>query len=153
MKFKSDLTFSGSYAKESAQPAAASGLAVGRIVAVIGAVVDVQFDENLPPILNALEVENRTPRLVLEVAQHLGQYSLMDVKSWFQNVLFMEYCWSSVSIHLSHVQSLHVCMCVITDQVKVATAAVTKVDGSQQNMFSVEVWKVFVHLFLLTKEI
>lgn len=142
MKFKSDLTFSGSYAKESAQPAqpaAASKLAVGRIVAVIGAVVDVQFDENLPPILNALEVENRTPRLVLEVAQHLGQYSLMDVKTWFQNVLFMEYCWSSVSIHLSHVQSLHVYMCVITDQVKVATAAVTKVDGSQQNMFSVEV--------------
>ena len=153
MKFKSDLTFSGSYAKESAQPAAAPALAVGRIVAVIGAVVDVQFDENLPPILNALEVENRTPRLVLEVAQHLGQYSLVDVKSWFQNVLFMEYCWSSVSIYLSHVQSLHVCMCVITDQVKVATAVVTKVDGSQQNMFNVEVWKVFVHLFLLTKEI
>ena len=107
--------------------------------------MDVQFDENLPPILNALEVENRTPRLVLEVAQHLGQYSLTDVKSGFQNVLFMEYCWGSVSILLLHVQSLHVCMCVITDQVKVATAAVTKVDGSQQNMFSVEVWKVYIY--------
>lgn len=51
-----------------------AGIAQGRIVAVIGAVVDVQFDEELPPILNALEVQNRTPRLVLEVAQHLGIY-------------------------------------------------------------------------------
>lgn len=44
----------------------------GRIVVVIGAVVDVQFDEGLPPILNALEVTGRSPRLILEVAQHLG---------------------------------------------------------------------------------
>lgn len=44
----------------------------GRIVAVIGAVVDVQFDENLPPILNGLEVTGRSPRLILEVSQHLG---------------------------------------------------------------------------------
>lgn len=43
------------------------------MVSVIGAVVDVQFDE-LPPILNALEVQGRTPRLVLEVAQHLGRF-------------------------------------------------------------------------------
>ncbi|GFR20487.1 hypothetical protein TNCT_338741, partial [Trichonephila clavata] len=43
----------------------------GKIVAVIGAVVDVQFDDKLPPILNALEVEGRKPRLILEVAQHL----------------------------------------------------------------------------------
>jgi len=42
-------------------------------VAVIGAVVDVQFDEGLPPILNALEVQGRETRLVLEVAQHLGE--------------------------------------------------------------------------------
>ena len=47
--------------------------AKGRIVAVIGAMVDVQFDEELPPILNALEVEKRKPRLILEVAQHLGK--------------------------------------------------------------------------------
>jgi F-type H+-transporting ATPase subunit beta len=46
----------------------------GKVVAVIGAVVDVQFEDNLPPILNALEVQNRKPRLVLEVAQHLGEY-------------------------------------------------------------------------------
>ena len=42
-------------------------------MAVIGAVVDVQFDEGLPPILNALEVQGRDSRLVLEVAQHLGK--------------------------------------------------------------------------------
>jgi len=45
----------------------------GQIVAVIGAVVDVQFDDELPPILNALEVQGRSSRLVLEVAQHLGE--------------------------------------------------------------------------------
>lgn len=56
-----------------AEPAAKSQPgAQGRVVAVIGAVVDVQFDDHLPPILNALEVGNRKPRLVLEVAQHLG---------------------------------------------------------------------------------
>ena len=44
----------------------------GRVVSVIGAVVDVQFDEDLPPILNALQVEGRQPKLILEVAQHLG---------------------------------------------------------------------------------
>lgn len=45
----------------------------GQIVAVIGAVVDVQFDDELPSILNALEVQDRENRLVLEVAQHLGE--------------------------------------------------------------------------------
>ena len=59
-----------------ASPAAAAA-AKGKVVAVIGAVVDVQFDEGLPPILNALEVQNRTPRLVLEVAQHLGKLLLI----------------------------------------------------------------------------
>lgn len=56
-----------------APAAAAAAAASGRIVAVIGAVVDVQFDEGLPPILNALEVTGRDSRLVLEVAQHLGK--------------------------------------------------------------------------------
>lgn len=32
-----------------------------------------QFEEDLPPILNALEVQDRSPRLILEVAQHLGK--------------------------------------------------------------------------------
>ena len=45
----------------------------GKVLAVIGAVVDVQFDEGLPEILNALDVEGREPRLILEVAQHLGE--------------------------------------------------------------------------------
>merc|ERR1712088_120611 len=44
----------------------------GQVVSVIGAVVDVQFDEGLPEILNALTVVGREPKLILEVAQHLG---------------------------------------------------------------------------------
>ncbi|KAK7572173.1 hypothetical protein V9T40_014645 [Parthenolecanium corni] len=55
-----------------AQPKAAGATPTGQVVAVIGAVVDVQFEGSLPPILNALEVQNRSTRLVLEVAQHLG---------------------------------------------------------------------------------
>ncbi len=47
--------------------------AVGRITQVIGAVVDVHFDSYLPPILNALTTNNNGHRLVLEVAQHLGE--------------------------------------------------------------------------------
>ena len=46
---------------------------VGKITQVIGAVVDVQFDDHLPEILNALECDNHGKRLVLEVAQHLGE--------------------------------------------------------------------------------
>jgi F-type H+-transporting ATPase subunit beta len=45
----------------------------GRISQVIGAVVDVQFDSHLPQILNALETSNNGARMVLEVAQHLGE--------------------------------------------------------------------------------
>ena len=48
----------------------------GRIAQVIGAVVDVHFDGPLPQILNALETENLGNRLVLEVAQHLGENSV-----------------------------------------------------------------------------
>ena len=47
--------------------------AIGRITQVIGAVVDVHFDSYLPPILNALTTDNNGHRLVLEVAQHLGE--------------------------------------------------------------------------------
>ncbi|XP_029397010.1 ATP synthase subunit beta, mitochondrial-like [Mus pahari] len=64
-------------AQASAAPKA--GTATGRIVAVIGAVVDVQFDEGLPPILNALEVQGRDSRLVLEVAQHLGESTVRTI--------------------------------------------------------------------------
>ena len=50
----------------------ATANAVGKITQVIGAVVDVQFEAHLPAILNALETTNGGNRLVLEVAQHLG---------------------------------------------------------------------------------
>ncbi|MFM8800422.1 MAG: F0F1 ATP synthase subunit beta, partial [Tagaea sp.] len=46
---------------------------VGRITQVLGAVVDVQFDGELPAILNALHAKNQGKTLVLEVAQHLGE--------------------------------------------------------------------------------
>ena len=52
-------------------PKAAAG--AGKVTQVIGAVVDVQFDGALPAILNALETTNNGKRLVLEVAQHLGE--------------------------------------------------------------------------------
>ena len=45
----------------------------GIITQVIGAVVDVKFDGELPEILTALECKNGNNRLVLEVAQHLGE--------------------------------------------------------------------------------
>merc|ERR1712142_1457084 len=52
---------------------------VGKVVAVIGPVVDVQFENDGPQILNALEVEGRESRLVLEVAQHLGQNTVRTI--------------------------------------------------------------------------
>ncbi|ATX66062.1 F0F1 ATP synthase subunit beta [Roseinatronobacter bogoriensis subsp. barguzinensis] len=51
----------------------------GKITQVIGAVVDVQFDGDLPPILNALETDNNGKRLVLEVAQHLGESTVRTI--------------------------------------------------------------------------
>ena len=53
--------------------------AKGRVTQVIGAVVDVQFDDQLPAILNALETTNNGKRLVLEVAQHLGENTVRTV--------------------------------------------------------------------------
>ncbi len=52
---------------------------VGRITQVIGAVVDVQFEDHLPAILNALETTNQGNRLVLEVAQHLGENTVRTI--------------------------------------------------------------------------
>src|SRR5499426_327725 len=52
---------------------------IGHITQVIGAVVDVQFDSHLPAILNALETKNGGNRLVLEVAQHLGESTVRTV--------------------------------------------------------------------------
>ncbi len=51
----------------------------GKITQVIGAVVDVQFDGHLPAILNALECNNQGNRLVLEVAQHLGEQTVRTI--------------------------------------------------------------------------
>ena len=53
--------------------------AVGKITQVIGAVVDVQFEDHLPEILNALETDNNGKRLVLEVAQHLGEATVRTI--------------------------------------------------------------------------
>ncbi|VTZ26150.1 membrane-bound ATP synthase, F1 sector, beta-subunit [Methylocella tundrae] len=62
---------------------AATNTPTGHVTQVIGAVVDVKFDGHLPEILNALETDNGGNRLVLEVAQHLGENSVrclaMDV--------------------------------------------------------------------------
>ena len=52
---------------------------VGKITQVMGAVVDVQFDGELPKILNALHTENNGQRLVLEVAQHLGEKTVRTI--------------------------------------------------------------------------
>ena len=52
---------------------------IGRITQVLGAVVDVQFDEQLPLILNALECKNQGERLILEVAQHLGEATVRTI--------------------------------------------------------------------------
>ena len=51
----------------------------GTITQVIGAVVDVKFEENLPEILTALECDNSGIRLVLEVAQHLGENTVRTI--------------------------------------------------------------------------
>merc|ERR1711881_474097 len=58
---------------------AASALPKGQVVSVIGAVVDVQFEDGLPEILNALVVEDRSPKLILEVAQHLGENTVRTI--------------------------------------------------------------------------
>jgi F-type H+/Na+-transporting ATPase subunit beta len=51
----------------------------GRVTQVTGAVVDVQFDGHLPAILNALQTDNHGNRLVLEVAQHLGESTVRTI--------------------------------------------------------------------------
>jgi F-type H+/Na+-transporting ATPase subunit beta len=53
--------------------------AKGHVRQVMGAVVDVQFGEHLPEILNALETDNHGNRLVLEVAQHLGESTVRTI--------------------------------------------------------------------------
>jgi F-type H+-transporting ATPase subunit beta len=52
---------------------------IGRVTQVMGAVVDVQFEGELPEIMNALETDNNGHKLVLEVAQHLGESTVRTV--------------------------------------------------------------------------
>jgi F-type H+-transporting ATPase subunit beta len=51
----------------------------GRVAQITGAVVDVEFDAGLPDILNALETKNGDQKLVLEVAQHLGENAVRTI--------------------------------------------------------------------------
>ncbi|WP_055046768.1 F0F1 ATP synthase subunit beta [Devosia sp. A16] len=66
-------------AASSTPAAAVAGQPVGKVSQVIGAVVDVTFDGHLPAILNALETDNNGNRLVLEVAQHLGENAVRTI--------------------------------------------------------------------------
>src|SRR6185503_2980845 len=71
--------------KTSVAPAAGQAVATGKLVQIIGAVVDVEFEGHLPAILSALETTNtdqrsgETFRLVLEVAQHLGENTVRAI--------------------------------------------------------------------------
>jgi F-type H+-transporting ATPase subunit beta len=66
-------------ARKAAAKSAPATNVVGRISQVIGAVVDVTFDGELPEILSALETDNNGVRLVLEVAQHLGENTVRTI--------------------------------------------------------------------------
>jgi F-type H+-transporting ATPase subunit beta len=68
-------------AAEDIRPTQSTGTSntTGTIAQVIGAVVDVHFPDNLPAILSALETDNNGNRLVLEVAQHLGENTVRTI--------------------------------------------------------------------------
>jgi F-type H+/Na+-transporting ATPase subunit beta len=65
--------------KQQEKKIAAGKGAKGHVRQVMGAVVDVQFTDQLPEILNALQTDNHGNRLVLEVAQHLGENTVRTV--------------------------------------------------------------------------
>jgi F-type H+-transporting ATPase subunit beta len=65
--------------KETPSMSSSASATTGKISQVIGAVVDVEFDGPLPDILNALETDNNGNRLVLEVAQHLGENTVRTI--------------------------------------------------------------------------
>ncbi len=65
--------------KKAAPKATVANVAAGKISQVIGAVVDVMFEGDLPAILSALETDNNGQRLVLEVAQHLGENTVRTI--------------------------------------------------------------------------
>ncbi len=66
-------------AKKTVKKVASKKASVGKISQIIGAVIDVKFEGNLPAILNALEVNNNGNIMVLEVAQHLGENSVRTI--------------------------------------------------------------------------
>ncbi len=66
-------------AKTPAKKTAKNEGAIGQVRQVMGAVVDVQFSDHLPAILNSLETDNGGNRLVLEVAQHLGENTVRTI--------------------------------------------------------------------------
>ncbi len=66
-------------AKKAAAKTKTAAKATGRVSQIMGAVVDVVFDGELPNILNALETDNQGQRLVLEVAQHLGENAVRTI--------------------------------------------------------------------------
>ena len=68
-----------SRAKKAPAASASADTSTGKVSQVIGAVVDVTFEGHLPPILNALETDNNGNRLVLEVAQHLGENAVRTI--------------------------------------------------------------------------
>lgn len=78
VKASNSVVQTRSFAAEPAKAPRAS-TSKGYVKSVIGAVVDVHFDGELPPIMTALEVEDHNVRLVLEVAQHLGENTLRTI--------------------------------------------------------------------------
>ena len=78
----------------------------GKIIQVIGAVVDVQFDGDLPEILTALEVDNSGNKLVLEVAQHLGENSVRTIAMYstegLKRVDVVKKNGEQISFHVGH---------------------------------------------------
>ena len=62
----------------------------GKVTQVLGAVVDVAFEGELPPILNALSTKVGDQDLILEVAQHLGENTVRELLLWMQQKAFKE---------------------------------------------------------------
>merc|ERR1712036_112898 len=77
--YRGGTTMLSNLVRQSVRCASEAPGMVGKVVAVIGPVVGVQFDGDRPPILNALEVAGRENRLVLEVAQHMGQNTVRTI--------------------------------------------------------------------------
>ena len=73
---------------------------IGKVTQVIGPVVDIQFEGDLPNILDGLEIDNSGERLVLEVAQHLGEKTVRAIAMYIAIALtvFSPKCLSLIHI-------------------------------------------------------